>query len=164
MLTANKPIRFVDFPWDTNDFLLILVLVLQVRFVNMAWGSSSVARILNCKDVQLESRWDVCKAVQHFIYYSKHLPAVQQLQLAHSGTDFMEMCSFAELIIRHHVFSAMLVIARQQESELGGNHSLLKDLSAQLECTMNFMCKHLVTTKLISWLEGRETGTVNHAG
>ncbi|XP_078347506.1 general transcription factor 3C polypeptide 4-like isoform X3 [Oculina patagonica] len=136
---------------------------IHIRFVNIAWGPSSVARLLNCKDVQLERRWDVCKAFQHLIYYSKHLPAVEQLQLAPSATDALESCSFAELVIRHHVFSAMMVITRQQECELGGNKSLLNDLSAQLECTVDCMCKRLVSVKLFSWLEGREAGTVNYS-
>lgn len=107
----------------------------------------------------------MCKALQHSIYYSKHLPAVEQLQLTpHSDTDALETCSFAELIIRHHVFSAMLVIARQQEYELGGSESVLNNLSAQLECTLNCIYKRLVTARLLSWLEGKEAGTVNHSG
>lgn len=58
----------------------------------------------------------------------------------------------------------MMVITRQQECELGGNKSLLNDLSAQFECTVDCMCKRLVSVKLFSWLEGREAGTVNYSG
>ena len=76
----------------------------------------------------------------------------------------LETCSFPELVIRHHMFSVMLVIARQQESELGGNESRLNDFATQLERIVNCMYKRLVTATLISWLEGREEGTVNHSG
>lgn len=135
-------------------------MLFQIQFINIAWGSSSVARLLNCQNVQLERRWDVCKALQHFIYYSDF---PEELHLAWA-MKALETCSFPELIIRRHVFSVMLVIAQQQECELGGNETQLNDLAAQLECTVNCMCKHLVTATLISWLEGREVGTVNHSG
>ena len=120
----------------------------------------SVARLLNCQNVQLERRWDVCKALQHFIFYND-LP--EELNLAWTMKT-LETCSFPELVIRHHVFSVMLIIARQQECELGGNESQLNDFAAQLECTVNCIYKRLVTATLISWLEGREGGTVNHSG
>ena len=135
-------------------------MLFQIQFVNIAWGLPSVARLLNCQNVQLERRWDVSKAVQHFIFYTD-LPEELNLALTMKA---LETCSFPELIIRHHVFSVMLVVARQQESELGCNESQLNDFAAQLERTVNCMYKRLVTATLISWLEGREEGTVNHSG
>lgn len=133
------------------------LLIFQIRFINIAWGSSSAGRLLNCKDVQLERKWDVCKALQHHIYYSKTLP--DELQLA--STEALESCSFAELVIRQHVLSVMLVITPQEDCGVPGARNVW---SAQLECTVHCMYKHLATATLNSWLEGREAGTVNHSG
>ena len=135
-------------------------MLFQIQFINIAWGLPSVARLLNCQNVQLERWWDVCKALQHFIFYNG-LPEELNLSLTMTA---LETCSFPELVIRHHMFSVMLVIARQQESELGGNESRLNDFATQLERIVNCMYKRLVTATLISWLEGREERTVNHSG
>ena len=135
-------------------------MLFQIQFINTAWGLPSVARLLNSQNVLLERKWDVCKALQHFIFYND-LPEELNLALTMRA---LETCSFPELIIRHHVLSVMLVIARQQECELGGNESQLNDFTAQLECTINCMYKRLATATLSSWLEGREERTVNHSG
>ena len=140
--------------------IVIIPIFFQIQFINIAWGLPSVARLLNCQNVLLERKWDVCKALQHFIFYND---VPEELNLALTMRA-LETCSFAELVIRHHVFSVMLVIARQQECELGSNESQLNDFTAQLECTVNCMYKHLATATLISWLTGREEGTVNRSG
>ena len=138
----------------------IAVIFIQIRFINMAWGSALAAGPLTCKDVQLERKWDVCKSLQHFIYYSKKLP--ERLQLA--CTDAEKSCSFAELVIMRYALSVMVVMTQQQEDVPAGNHAEQHNWTAQLEGSVEYIYKRLVTATLNSWLEGRQAGTVNHSG
>lgn len=130
---------------------------IHIRFVNIVWGSNSVERLLNSNEVQLDRKWDVCKAIQHNMYYSKKLP--EPLQLVSTGA--MEGSSFAVLAIMQYALTVMRVISQQQEDDLAGNQVQQLKWAAQLEWIRDYIYKRLVSATLNSWLEGRKAGTVS---
>lgn len=131
---------------------------IHIRFVNIAWGSSSVERLMTSEEVQLDRKWDVCKALQHLMYYSKKLP--KPLQVV--STEAVEGSSFAVLVIMQYTLAVMRVISQQQEDDLSGNQEEQLKWTAQLEWIRDYIYKRLVSATLKSWLEGKKAGTVSH--
>lgn len=117
-------------------------------------------RLLNSNEVQLDRNWDVCKAIQHNMYYSKKLP--EPLQLVSTGA--MEGSSFTVLAIMQYALTVMRVISQQQEDDLAGNQVQQLKWAAQLEWIRDYIYKRLVSATLNSWLEGRKAGTVSPLG
>ena len=131
----------------------------HIVFINIACGSASIAQLLNSKHLVIENKWDVCQALQHFIHHNKNM--TEEIQPKLMSPEDLETFSYPQLILRHHLLSLLVLIARNDQQD--SNRSQLTEWSAQLECTVNYMYKHLATATLKSWLEGKELGSVSHS-
>ena len=127
----------------------------HIVFVNTACGASSITRLLNDKDVHMDKKWDACKALQHFTDHGRNM--TEEIHQLISSED-METFSHVQLILRQHMLSLM-VSASQNEQD--ANQTQPTHWSSQLECTINYMYQRLATATLRSWVEGKESGTVN---
>ena len=129
----------------------------QVLFINIVCGPASIAWLLNSEHIKMDKKWDVCKALQYFIHKCTNVK--EEVQHLVSTKD-LETFSHNQLILRQHLLSLMVLTSKKDEQD--ANKTQLTEWSAQLECTVNDIYKHLATTTLKSWLEAQELGSVNH--
>ena len=123
----------------------------KVLFVNTACGLPSVTQLLSKDCLQMEKKWDVCKAIQYFIHRSK--AAKEEFHQLVFMED-LERLSHPQLILRQHVLTLIVLTSKNDTQEV--NKILGIDISDQLECTINYLYKHLATAFLRNWINAPE--------
>ena len=134
----------------------------QILFINLFAGSS-IGHLLTTKRTHLQRKWDLFKALQHFMYQRNELiPELKAL----CSSDSLEAFSFEDLLLRQHVLSLLASVAQQEfePASKGTEQETPHNWCAELARTTDFMCKCLVSSTLESWLKGRWDGTVNSSG